>query len=256
MMNFFEIKNLNYEVREKKILKNININFQAGKFYSIIGPNGSGKTTFIKHLIKGIEAKNNIYLDGKSLSGYKAKDFARKISYVPQIISYEIDFSCFDVVMMGRNYAQNSLFRVDNKDIKKVEEAMKATDTYFLKDVSINDISGGERGRVILARALCQEAECIILDEPLAHLDINHQINMMRMLKEINKRLNKTIIMVNHDINLAIKYSDKIIVFNKGEIERECTPNDILDKELLNNVYRLNLKDENINKEEFFINFY
>ncbi len=255
-MNFLEIKNLNYEVREKKILKNINVDFKSGKFYSIIGPNGSGKTTFIKHLVKGMGLKNDIYLDGKSLNEYRAKDFAGKISYVPQIISYEIDFSCFDVVMMGRNYAQNSLFKLNNRDIEKVEEAMKVTDTYFLKDVSIKDISGGERGRVILARALCQEAECIILDEPLAHLDINHQINMMRMLKEINKRLNKTIIMVNHDINLAIKYSDKIIVFNKGQIEKECNPNEILDKELLNNVYKLNLKDENINLEQFFINFY
>jgi len=190
-MSFLEIKNLNYEVREKKILKNINVDFQSGKFYSIIGPNGSGKTTFIKHLVKGMGLKNNIYLDGKSLSRYKAKDFAGKISYVPQIISYEIDFSCFDVVMMGRNYTQNSLFRMDNKDFKKVEEAMKVTDTYFLKDVSIKDISGGERGRVILARALCQEAECIILDEPLAHLDINHQISMMRMLKEIIRDLIK-----------------------------------------------------------------
>ena len=255
-MNFLEIKNLSYEVREKEILKDINVNFQTGKFYSIIGPNGSGKTTFIKHLIKGIGSKNNIYLDGKRLNEYKAKDFAKKISYVPQIISYEIDFSCFDVVMMGRNYAQNSLFRLDYRDIEKVEEAMKATDTYFLKDVSIKDISGGERGRVILARALCQEAECIILDEPLAHLDINHQINMMRMLEEINNKFNKTIIMVNHDINLAIKFSDKIIVFNKGKIEKECTPNEILNKNFLNNVYNLNLKDENINLEQFFINFY
>ena len=209
------------------------------KFYSIIGPNGSGKTTFIKHLVKGMGLKNDIYLDGKSLNEYRAKDFAGKISYVPQIISYEIDFSCFDVVMMGRNYAQNSLFKLNNRDIEKVEEAMKVTDTYFLKDVSIKDISGGERGRVIIA-----------------HLDINHQINMMRMLKEINKSLNQTIIMANHDINLAIKYSDKIIVFNKGEIEKECNPNEILDKELLNNVYKLNLKDENINLEQFFINFY
>ena len=105
-MSFLEIKNLNYEVREKKILKNINIDFKSGKFYSIIGPNGSGKTTFIKHLVKGMGLKNDIYLDGKSLNEYRAKDFAGKISYVPQIISYEIDFSCFDVVMMGRNYAQ------------------------------------------------------------------------------------------------------------------------------------------------------
>lgn len=255
-MNFLEIRNLSYEAREKKILKDINVDLQKGKFYSIIGPNGSGKTTFVKHLIKGIGSKNNIYLDGKSLNEYRAKDFAKKISYVPQIISYEIDFSCFDVVMMGRNYAQKTLFRLDNRDIEKAEEAMKATDTYFLKDVSIKDISGGERGRVILARALCQDAECIILDEPLAHLDINHQINMMRMIKEINKNLNKTIIMVNHDINLAVKFSDKIIVFNSGKIEKECTPNEILNKNLLNKVYKLNLKDENINMKQFYINFY
>lgn len=256
-MSFLEIRNLNYEIRKKKILKEVNIKFEKGEFYSIIGPNGSGKTTFIKHLIRAIENKNsNILLEGSNILGYKARELASKISYVPQLISYEMDFSCFDVVMMGRNYLQKGFASSTKQDIQRVNEAMEITDTLFLKDVSIRDISGGERGRVILARALCQDSECIILDEPLAHLDINHQINVMKILKDINVNKNKTIIMVNHDINLALRFSKKIVLFNKGELEVACNPKELLNKDLLNKVYSLKLKEENINYDQLFINFY
>ncbi|MBL4930247.1 ABC transporter ATP-binding protein [Clostridium paridis] len=256
-MNFLNVKDLSYKSRNNLILKNLSVEFSYGGFYSIIGPNGSGKTTFIKHLIRALRAQEGeILLEGENINKYKAKEFAGKISYVPQIASFDMEFSCYDTVMMGRSYLQKGFSSESLEDINKVNEAMKIAGIFDLKDRSIREISGGERSRVFLARALCQDAKCIILDEPLAHLDIKHQLSVMGLLREINKKENKIIIVVNHDINLALKFSKKLIVFHGGKIEGEYAPEEFLDTKLLNKVYGLNLKEENLNRNELLVNFY
>ena len=256
-MNFLSIKDLSYKSRDNLILKNVSVEFLYGGFYSIIGPNGSGKTTFIKHLIRALKAQEGeIILEDKNIDVYRAKEFAGKISYVPQIAYFDMDFSCYDTVMMGRNYLQKGFSSESLEDINRVNEAMKLTGIFDLKDRSIREISGGERSRVFLARALCQDSKCIILDEPLAHLDINHQLSVMKLLKEINKKEDKIIIVVNHDINLALKFSKRLIVFHGGKVEGEYTPKEFLDVKLLNKVYGLKLKEENLNRNELLVNFY
>jgi len=177
-------------------------------------------------------------------------------SYVPQLISFQMDFTCFDVVMMGRSYLQKPFSYEKIEDKNAVVEAMKLTDIYHLKDRSIRDISGGERVRVFLSRALCQNAECIILDEPLANLDINHQLNLMKLLRKINEEKGKTIILVCHDINMALKFSHEILVLKKGKLEGKFKPHELLDMQLLNKLYDLNLKRRNINTVDMLINFY
>ncbi|MEQ8198455.1 MAG: ABC transporter ATP-binding protein [Clostridiaceae bacterium] len=256
-MSFLTVENLSYKARKNLILDEVNVEFSNKGFYSIIGPNGSGKTTFIRHLVRALEVQQGkICLEGRSINKYKPKEFAYKISYVPQLMSFQMDFTCYDVVMMGRSYLKKAFSLETAGDRETAEEAMRLTDILHLKDRSIRELSGGERVRVFLARALSQDAQCIILDEPLAHLDINHQLNLMKLLRKINEEKGKTIIIVCHDINMALKFSHEILVFKNGKLEGKFKPRELLDAELLNRVYHLDLNSENINVQEMLINFY
>jgi ABC-type cobalamin/Fe3+-siderophores transport systems, ATPase components len=133
-MNFLSVKDLSYKSRNNLILKNVSVEFLHGGFYSIIGPNGSGKTTFVKHIIRAIKAQEGeILLEDKNIQEYKAKEFASEISYVPQIVSFDMDFSCYDTVMMGRSYLQKGFSSESIQDINRVNEAMKITGIFDIK---------------------------------------------------------------------------------------------------------------------------
>lgn len=232
-MDFIDIKELCY----KKILREINLNFGRGKIYAIVGPNGSGKTTLIKHIIKYLEGdRGSIYINGENLSKLKAIKLAENISYVPQNTNLELDFNCFDIVMMGRSYKIKAFSSETKEDFDIVNKAMEITDTLKLKDKHITEISGGERQRVILARAIAQQANCILLDEPLANLDIRHQLETLEHLKVLRNE-GKTIIVVLHDINQALMYSDELILMNGGSVHSVGDPEKVINSKTINEVY-------------------
>ena len=249
-----KVENLKFSYGNKSILKDISLNFDKGKFYSIIGPNGSGKSTLIKNLSKILPPMaNSVFIDKIDISTISNKNLSQKISVIPQDIKIEYDFTVFDVVMMGRSPYKRRFEDFNVEDEKIVEKYMKATNTWYLKDKLITELSGGESQRVIAARALTQETDIILLDEPTSHLDIQYQIEFLKIFK--NLRMNKVIIAVPHDLNLAATFSDEIILINKGEIISKGTPWQVINKENIKNVYNLSVEvfENPINKCPYII---
>ncbi len=254
-MNSIEVKNLKFGYKEDLVLKDIFFDIKKGTFLSIIGPNGSGKSTILKIL-------NNIYypesasilIEGKDINKFKKKELARKIALVPQDTAINYEFTVEEVVLMGR-HPYKGRFEMENKDdYKLVEDALKLTNTYYLKNRMITELSGGERQRVLIARALAQEPSIILLDEPTAHLDINHQIEILNLLKTLNREKGTTIVLVIHDINLGIRYSDEILMLNKGRILGRGKPEKVITKENIKEAYDLKVEiDMNKHTDKIYL---
>lgn len=257
-MSLFELNELNFSYSESKntaegfSLKNINLTIERGDFLTVMGPNGSGKTTLIK-IIAGLLKQNcgNVKFLGKEIDKYPYKELAKKISVVSQNNSSVFPFSVFEIIMMGRTPYFNIWGFENSNDFKIVNEAIELVDLTHLKNKGINEISGGELQRTFLARALAQQSEVIILDEPNAHLDFKHQISILNLIKNLNKEKNITIIAVLHDINIAAHYSDSIIFMKDGEIVLNGKTDDIISEENIKKVFEIDttiskLNDRNV----------
>ena len=217
--NSVSVKNLNFSYYDIPVLKNLNFEIKKNSFVSILGPNGSGKSTIVKLISKVLTGYNGeILIEGKNIRDLNQIEIAKKIAVVPQNTSLGFNFSVFETVMMGR-YPYLSRFKSENQeDYKIVTEVMKLTRTEIFKDKNYNELSGGEKQRVVIAQTLVQDSPIIILDEPTTHLDINFQIEFMELFFSLFKNNKKTIIGIFHDINLAIQYSEKIILLKDGDI--------------------------------------
>jgi len=232
-----------YEAR--KVLDEISFEAGEGEFIGLIGPNGSGKTTLLK-IIDGIlkPRVGSVYLDCKRISELDPKELARELAMVPQTADLSFDLKVFDVVMMGRYPYLGRLSFEREVDEEKVRFWMKLTNTLHLAERSIREVSGGERQRVLIARALAQEPRILLLDEPTSNLDVCYQIEIMNLLKELVEKLGLTIICAIHDLNLAARYSDKMILINGGRIKGIGRPIEVLTKENLRDVFKIEAKVE------------
>jgi iron complex transport system ATP-binding protein len=244
-MYALEIKDLEFGYNENLVIKGVSFNIEKGKFISIIGPNGSGKSTLLKtinHLYN--PTKGSILVDGININDMKKRDLAKKIALVPQDTVVDYDFTVEEIVLMGRHPYKSRFQKEDEGDYKVINESLEMTNTLKLKKRLITEISGGERQRVIIAKALAQKPSIILLDEPTSHLDINHQMDILNLLKRLNKEHGTTIILVIHDINLAARYSDEIILIDKGKISDMGKPEDIITSDNIENIYNLKVAIE------------
>lgn len=240
MGNEIITNNLSFSYGKEKILKELNLVFNQNKFISIIGPNGSGKTTLLKLLLRLLKAdKGEITLNGNNIKKYANKELAREIAYVPQKSEIDFEFTVYEIVSMGRAPYIKNLNRENQNDKLIIENAMKMTNTWKFREKYINCLSGGELQMVMIARAITQDTKIIILDEPISHLDIHHQVEIMNTLKKINKEKEALIITVLHDINLASQYSDEILLLKKGEIIAKGEPQKVINKENIKKVYNM-----------------
>lgn len=236
-----DIRDLSWQYGNEKILKDLNIKIHKSKFYSIIGPNGSGKTTLIKNISKTLESGiDTIFIDGKDVTKINNKELAQKISVVPQNTEIEFDFSVMDIVLMGRTPYLKKFQNETVDDVNIAKKAMELTNTLKLREKKINQISGGERQRVIIARALTQQTDIVLLDEPISHLDINHQIESLNTLKYLSNK-GTTIITVMHDLNLAAQYSNYLILLKDGKLIALGKPEEVITKENLEKVYNMEI---------------
>jgi iron complex transport system ATP-binding protein len=241
MKQHITVKNLSYSYGEKNVLKNIDLSFNKGNFYSIIGPNGSGKSTFIKNISKTIAPKHgSVFIDNQDICSFNNKELAKIMAVIPQNIQIDYDFTVLDIVMMGRSPYKRRFEDFNMEDTKVVEKYMKATNTWDLKNKLITEVSGGEAQRVIAARALSQETDIILLDEPTSHLDIQYQIEFLNIFRGLKK--DRVIIAVLHDLNLASIFSDEIILINEGQVVAKGKPWDVINKENIKNVYNLSVE--------------
>jgi iron complex transport system ATP-binding protein len=234
------VQELSWKYGKQAILTNINLAVDRGKFYSIIGPNGSGKTTLLRNISRNLEpAAHSVFIDDTDITGLSGRDMAKRLSVVPQNTNIEFDFSVTDIVLMGRSPYMKRFGSESQEDMEIAERAMRTTNTWHLKEKSINEISGGERQRVIVARALAQETDIMLLDEPVSQLDIHHQIEMMELICSLIRARALTAISVMHDLNLAAQYSDYLILISEGRIVCQGTPRQVITKENIESVYQL-----------------
>lgn len=233
-----QVEALKFNYGNDEILKQISFQVKKGSFVSIIGPNGSGKTTLLKNLCKLLKPNDgHIDLEGEKLRHYKSRALAKKVAVVHQGASSEFDFNVGEVVLMGRYPYLNRFQSESNADMEIATGAMHQTDTFHLKDKNLHGISGGERQRVMIARALTQEPDLLLLDEPISHLDIKYQLEIMKLCKMLNETKSLTILTTLHDINLASRYSDIIIMMKDGKIVYSGTPNEVITSENIKKVY-------------------
>ncbi|RLC49314.1 MAG: ABC transporter [Candidatus Cloacimonadota bacterium] len=224
-----KIENVHLAYRNQEVIKELSLHFTAGEFCALIGPNGAGKSTLLKSLVKFLEPKRGkIVFNGKSLADWKHKELAKNIALIPQEFQLQFDFKVRDLVLTGRfpylGYWQN----YSRRDIEIAEEVLRRLDLFSLKDKMFSQLSGGEKQRVSIARALVQETEVILMDEAFANLDVNHQLEIMQIVSKINKEQGKMIILVSHNINLASDYCERIVMLKKGKLIADGHPRDII----------------------------
>lgn len=223
----------------RTILHKISLETEKGAFFGIIGPNGSGKTTLLKAISRVLSPQNGIiYIGGEDLALLPPRQLARTIGVVSQETSVSFDFSARDIVLMGRHPYIERFSSEQREDLEIVTRVMKQTNTAQFAERSINELSGGERQRVIIARALAQQPRVLLLDEPTSHLDINHQMEILSIIKNLKGEV--TVVAVFHDLNLASYYCDQLILMNEGEIFSIGTPAGVLTKENLKAIFHVN----------------
>lgn len=214
-----QVDNVKFSYGPKEVLKEISFDADAGEVIGIMGQNGCGKTTLLKCINGSITpTSGSVHLDGEDTSLMSKKDIAKKMAFVMQSASMTFPFTVFETVMMGR-YAHQSTLSVENElDLEVVHQAMKDTGVLDFKDRPINELSGGERRRVLIARALAQEPEVLLLDEPTLHLDINHQFDLLELVRKLANEKGLLVLIVTHDLILASRYCNKLIFIEKGKI--------------------------------------
>ncbi|MBP8697913.1 MAG: ABC transporter ATP-binding protein [Syntrophorhabdaceae bacterium] len=223
----------------KIIINRINLHIKKGEFVCIIGPNGSGKTTLLKAITRIIKpAKGNIFLEGRDLNNIDKREIAKKMAVVSQNLPI-VSMTVKEFVLLGRTPHYKTLQLLENKsDIEVVEHAISMTGIERLQNSLMSEISGGEVQLSLIARALAQEPWILLLDEPTAHLDITHQVNILDLIKRLNKDYQLTVIIILHDLNLASEYCDRLILMNNGQITKTGIPEEVLNSIDLEEVYK------------------
>jgi iron complex transport system ATP-binding protein len=228
------IEHVSCTIMETSIIQDISMHIKDGQFVGIIGPNGSGKSTLLKTASRILKPNAGVVrLDGQLLYELSPKIAAREMAVVSQETSLTFDFSVQEIVWMGR-HPHKRIFQSDtDEDLRIVNEALERVGLQGYEERSFKSLSGGEKQRVLIARALAQQAKLIILDEPTNHLDIRHQLQLM----ELVKTLNVTVLAALHDLNLASVYCDYLYVIQHGQVVMSGTPENVLTKERVREVF-------------------
>jgi iron complex transport system ATP-binding protein len=233
-MSYLEIEKLNVALGNAHILKDIQVNLEKGDFIGVIGPNGSGKSTLLKTIYRTLAPVNGcIFFDGKRLDTYSHKASAQKMSVVSQHNDHAFEFTVKELVMMGRAPYKGFLDKDTKEDAEVVMDALDKVSMTDYGDRLYSTLSGGEKQRVILARALAQQSELMILDEPTNHLDIRHQFELMNVVKD----LDLTVIFAVHDLNVALLYCNKICILNEGHLVEVGDPKSLITPEMIWEIY-------------------
>jgi iron complex transport system ATP-binding protein len=221
------------------VVRDVSLTVHPGEFLSLVGPNGSGKTTLLRLLDRiFIPHRGTILLGDQPLAKFSRSAIARRIAFVPQENTIQFHFTVAEIVLMGRAPHGGGMAFENAHDRAVAREMMQLTDIDSLSNQPITNLSGGERQRVFIARALAQQPEIILLDEPNAHLDIAHQVDMFRIIKRLNIESGLTVLSVSHDLNLAASYSDRIAMMVGGTLAAVGTPAEVLTGELIRSVFR------------------
>lgn len=250
------VENLNVKYGEKEIVKNISFQVNSGEVLSVIGPNGSGKSTIIKALSRCLKISGgNIYVDAKNVDKINTKELAKSLAVLPQVKNIPYNILVEELVSYGRFPHLKFGRRLGQEDREIISWALEKTGLSELRKRFVLTLSGGERQRAWIAMSLAQKPKILILDEPTTYLDISYQLEVLELVKELNKALGITVIMVLHDLNQAVRYSDRIMVINNGNLCNIGEPEKVLNKDMLKEIFRIDadIYMDEINKCPYFI---
>lgn len=227
---------------KKRIIEDLSLTIEPGKITTIIGANGCGKSTLLKSLtrIQSIQG-GHIYLDGQDIASLPTKEVAKKIALLPQVLESTQGITVYDLISYGRFPHQKYLGSLSQEDRTKIHWAMEATGVTDYANELVDNLSGGQRQRVWIAMALAQDTDTIFLDEPTTYLDMNHQLEVLELLQELNQKTGKTIIMVLHDLNLSARFSDYLIAMKAGEIRYQGDSHTIMTTEILKDIFNIDV---------------
>lgn len=237
------IENISFSYPSNPVLDHVSFDIRDGEVLSILGPNGSGKSTLLRLITRILLPDGGtITLGDRPLTSFGRRELARMIGYVPQEVPWLFPFTVMEVVLMGRAPHLGRLGFESGRDVEICRTIMEMTDISSLAGKPITGISGGERQRVLIARALAQEPSVLLLDEPNAHLDLAHQMEILQTLRRLNHERKLTIVFVSHDLNLAAGFSDRILFLSaKGAagagVAAAGPPADVITSEMIREVF-------------------
>ncbi|MDE2521908.1 MAG: ABC transporter ATP-binding protein [Methanocorpusculum sp.] len=230
MMPVISAERLCVSYGDHKVLRDLSLAVEEGRFIGILGPNGCGKTTFLRALSRILEPVSGVVMiEGMDVAAYDTRALARILGCVRQETDVAFPFTVREIVLMGRHPHIGRLAPLGEADLSIADEAMRRTNTLHLADKLITEVSGGERQRVLIARTLAQQPKILLLDEPTSHLDINHQLEILSLIQELTPKI--TVVGVFHDFNLASYFCDRLILMSAGQIVAAGTPAEVLTAE-------------------------
>ncbi|MFQ5711232.1 MAG: heme ABC transporter ATP-binding protein [Candidatus Geothermarchaeales archaeon] len=237
-----EVDGIAFNYESSPILEDITFQVDQGEFLGIMGPNGSGKTTLLRCMCNVLKPRvGTVLIDKQDIQRLSRREIARKVGVVPQGPSVDFAFTALEIVLMGRNPHVGRLETEGKRDFEVVRWAMELTNTLHLAERVFDELSGGEKQRVIIARALAQEPKVLLLDEPTVHLDINYQLEILELVKRLNKQNGIIVVAVFHDLNLASRYCDKLILLSDGRIASMGLPDEVLTPENIQKIYNVDV---------------
>jgi len=237
------IQSLTVGYGARTVLKDISLSVAKGEVMALIGPNGSGKTTLIRAVSGVLDLRlGQVLVDGKDVKHLSPAQRAARMAVVPQARNLPESFTVYQTVLLGRTPYLSWLGHPGEKDFARLEWALERTDTKMLADRLIGELSGGEQQRVLLARALAQDTPILLLDEPTAHLDINHQARLLNLVQELAREQSLAILMALHDLNLVALYADRVALLVNGSVAALGNPKEVLTPDTLALAYGIHLK--------------
>ena len=231
-------QNLTFAYNGKPVLRDVDIELEPGCMVGVIGPNGAGKSTLVRLLGRLLDpAEGSVSLNGRDLAQWKPGELARVLAVVPQDPDLPGGYSAWEMVLMGRTPYLNWLGHESEQDRLIARQAMQETGTWELAQRLIGQLSGGEQQRVVIARTLAQEPQILLLDEPTAHLDINHQVETLTLITRLVRERHLAALGIFHDLNLAAQYCHRLLLLNQGQVVAQGTPAEVLTPSILHHAY-------------------
>lgn len=249
-----EVRNLTKKYGNTKVVDNVSLDIEKGKMISLIGPNGAGKSTVLSMITRLMDMdEGQVIIDGTELSKWDSKELSKRISILKQANDVNLRLTIRELVEFGRfPHSQGNITAVDNEFIDKAIKYMQLED---IEHRYLDELSGGQKQRAYIAMVIAQDTEYIFLDEPLNNLDMKHSVEIMKTLRKLCDELNKTVVIVIHDINFASCYSDYIVALKDGKLVKNGVTEETIQKEELENIYEIDFHIENINNRNICVYF-
>jgi iron complex transport system ATP-binding protein len=242
MSRAIETDDLAFAYGERLVLDGVSLLVEKGEMIGVLGPNGSGKTTLLKILSGVLTASGEVKLNGKDIRSYGRRALSRLFAVVPQESQIQFPFTVAEIVLMGRA-SRHNLFGLEGEpDLEAARKSMEVTETLSLADRYLHELSGGEKQRVMIARALAQEPEILLLDEPAAFFDLKHQLRVFGLMRRLNRERGLTIVAALHDLNLAALFFPRLVLLAGGKIFCDGGAKDVLTEETIREVYGVEVR--------------